>query len=113
LAGVAVVIAIGECAQFVVLGTIVADLAPSRLLGRYMSLYGLSFTAGVALGPAVGGALLATSPDAVWWGGAVAAALIGACLLRLGDRIPDPLVQVECPPPQAVSAADMDSASHS
>jgi hypothetical protein len=32
-----------------------------------MSLYGLSFTAGVALSPAVGGALLATSPDAVWW----------------------------------------------
>jgi predicted MFS family arabinose efflux permease len=41
-----------------------------------MSLYGLSFTAGVALGPAVGGALLATSPDAVWWGGALAVALI-------------------------------------
>jgi MFS family permease len=113
LAGVAVVIAIGECAQFVVLGTIVADLAPSRLLGRYMSVYGLSFTAGVALGPAVGGVLLATSPNAVWWGGALAAALIGAGLLRLGDRIPDPLVQVECPPPQAVSAADMDAASHS
>ena len=51
---------------------IVADLAPPRLFGRYMSLYGLSFTAGVALGPAVGGALLATSPDADWWGGALA-----------------------------------------
>jgi MFS family permease len=110
LAGVAIVIAIGECAQFVVLGTIVADLAPPHLLGRYMSLYGLSFTAGVALGPAVGGALLATSPDAVWWGGALAAALIGAGLLRLGDRIPDPLLQAHCPPPQAVSAVDMDSA---
>jgi MFS family permease len=92
LVGVAIVIAIGECAQFVVLGTIVADLAPPHLLGRYMSLYGLSFTAGVALGPAVGGALLATSPDAIWWGGALAAALIGAGLLRLGDRIPDPLL---------------------
>ena len=73
-------IAIGECAQFIVTGTIVADLAPPHLLGRYMSLYGLTFTAGVALGPAVGGALLATSPDAVWWGGALTAALIGpAC----------------------------------
>jgi len=56
LAGVAIVIAIGECAQFIVLGPIVADLAPPHLLGRYMSLYGLAFTAGVALGPAVGGA---------------------------------------------------------
>ena len=100
LAGVAIVIAIGECAQFVVLGPLVAELAPPRLLGRYMSLYGLTFTAGVALGPAVGGALLATSPDAVWWGGALAVALTGAGLLRLGDRIPDPLVQAQSSPPQ-------------
>ena len=106
-------IAIGECAQFIVLGPIVADLAPPHLLGRYMSLYGLSFTAGVALGPAVGGALLATSPDAVWWGGALAVALTGAGLLRLGDRIPDPLLQAQCPAPQAISAPDMDSARHS
>jgi MFS family permease len=110
LAGVAIVIAIGECAQFIVTGTIVADLAPPHLLGRYMSLYGLSFTAGVALGPAAGGALLATSPDAVWWGGALTVALTGAGLLRLGDRIPDPLRQAQCPPPHAVSAADMDAA---
>jgi MFS family permease len=113
LAGVAVVIAIGECAQFIVLGTIVADLAPPQLLGRYMSLYGLSFTAGVALGPAVGGPLLASSPDAVWWGGALAAALTGAGLLRLGDRIPDPLVRKQCPAPQAASPASMDSTGHS
>jgi MFS family permease len=106
LAGVAIVIAIGECGQFIVLGTIVADLAPPHLLGRYMSLYGLTFMAGVALGPAVGGALLATSPDAIWWGGALTLALTGAGLLRLGDRIPDPLLQAQCPPPQTVSAAD-------
>jgi MFS family permease len=93
LAGVAIVIAIGECAQFVVLGPVVAELAPPHLLGRYMSLYGLSFTVGVALGPAVGGALLATSPDAVWWGGALMLALTGAVFLRLGVRIPDPLLQ--------------------
>jgi len=96
-----------------VLGPIIADLAPPHLLGRYMSLYGLSFTAGVALGPAVGGALLATSPDAVWWGGALAAALTGAGLLRLGDQIPDPLLQTQGPQPQAVSTAEMDSACHS
>jgi hypothetical protein len=34
-------------------------------------------------------------------------------LLRLGDRIPDPLLQAQCPPPQAVSAADMDADRHS
>jgi MFS family permease len=109
LAGVAIVIAIGECAQFIVLGPIVADLAPPHLLGRYMSLYGLSFMAGVALGPAVGGALLATSPDAVWWGGALALAVTGAGLLRLGDRIPDPLSQTQYPPPQAAPEARLGS----
>jgi MFS family permease len=100
LAGVAIVIAIGECAQFVVLGPLVAELAPPGLLGRYMSLYGLSFTAGVALGPAVGGTLLATSPDAVWWGGALALALTAAGFLRLGHRIPDPLLQTKSQPLQ-------------
>src|SRR5204862_464532 len=63
LAGVAIVIAIAECGQFIVLGPLVAEIAPPHLLGRYMSLYQLSFMVGVALGPAVGGVLLATSPD--------------------------------------------------
>jgi MFS family permease len=98
LAGVAIVIAIAECAQFIVVGPLVAELAPPHLLGRYMSLYGLSFTVGVALGPAVGGALLATSPDAIWWGGAIALAVTGAGLLRLGDRIPDPLLKTSRAP---------------
>ena len=95
LAGVAIVIAIGECAHSTVLGPLVADLAPPHLLGRYMSLYSLTFTAALALGPAVGGAMLATSPDVVWWGGALTAALIGAGFLRLGDRVPDPLLQTQ------------------
>jgi MFS family permease len=90
-AGVAIVIAIGECVQSTLLGPLVADLAPPHLLGRYMSLYSLTFTAALALGPAVGGAVLATSPDAVWWGGALVAAVIGAGFLLSGDRIPEPL----------------------
>ena len=101
LIGVAIVIAIGECAQFIVLGPVVAELAPPQLLGRYMSLYGLSFMVGVALGPAVGGTLLATSPDAVWWGGSFALALTGVGFLRLGHRIPDPLLQTKSQPMEA------------
>jgi MFS family permease len=91
LAGVAIVFAIGECFHLVVLGPLVADMAPAHLLGRYLSVFGLIFTASQALGPAIGGFLLQASPDAVWWGGALAAVLAGAVLLRLGDRIPDPL----------------------
>jgi MFS family permease len=89
LAGVATVFAIGECVHGVVLGPLVADLAPPHLLGRYISLYRLVVTGGFALGPAIGGALLATSPDVIWWGGGLVAAAIGAGFLLAGDRIPD------------------------
>jgi len=91
LAGVATVFAVGECIHAVVLGPLVADLAPPHLLGRYISVYTLMATGGLALGPAIGGAVLATSPDAVWWGGALVAAVIAAGFLLSGDRIPEPL----------------------
>jgi MFS family permease len=90
LVGVAIVFAIGECVHTNVLGPLVADMAPAHLLGRYLSLYSLTFTISLALGPAIGGLLLQTSADAIWWGGALAAVLAGAILLQLGDRIPDP-----------------------
>jgi MFS family permease len=91
LAGVAIVLASAEIAHILVLGPLVADMAPAHLLGRYLSLYSLTFTGSLALGPAIGGFLLQTNPDAIWWGGALAAVLAGAVLLRLGDRIPDPV----------------------
>jgi len=103
LAGVAIVFAIGECIHNVVLGPLVADLAPPHLLGRYMSLYRLVVTGGLALGPAIGGALLTVSPDAIWWGGAVVSAVVGAGFLLAGDRIPDPLHQA---PSRVVSAPE-------
>jgi MFS family permease len=105
LAGVAIVFAVGECAHILVLGPLVADMAPPHLLGRYMSLYSLTFSLSLALGPAVGGVLLQTSPDAVWWGGAVAAMVAGVVLLRLGDRIPDPLREARSRATQATGAA--------
>jgi MFS family permease len=91
LVGVAIVFALGEIAHILVLGPLVADMAPAHLLGRYLSLYSLTFTLSLAIGPAIGGLLLTTAPDAIWWGGAIAAVLAGTVLLRLGDRIPDPL----------------------
>jgi MFS family permease len=95
LAGVAIVFAIGECVHILALGPLVADMAPAHLLGRYLSLYNLTFSISLALGPAIGGFLLQTSPDAIWWGGALAAVLAGVVLLRLGGRIPDPLREAQ------------------
>src|SRR4051794_3982286 len=93
LAGTAVVFACGEIAHTLVLGPLVADMAPAHLLGRYLSVYSLTFTGSLAVGPAIGGLLLQTSPDAIWWGGALAALLAGAVLVQLDDRIPDPIHQ--------------------
>ena len=101
LVGVAIVLALGEIAHILVLGPLVADMAPEHLLGRYLSLYTLTFTGSLALGPAIGGLLLQNSPDAIWWGGALAVLLAGAVLLQLGDRIPDPLRQDPAPATRA------------
>jgi MFS family permease len=103
LAGVAIVFAIAECVHILVLGPLVADMAPAHLLGRYLSLYSLTFTLSLAIGPAIGGLLLQRAPDAIWWGGALAAVLAGAVLLRVGDRIPDPLHEA---PPSHASAPE-------
>jgi MFS family permease len=103
LVGVAMVFATGEILHILVLGPLVADMAPAHLLGRYLSLYSLTFTGSLALGPAIGGVLLQTNPDAIWWGGALAVVLAGIFLLRLGDRIPDPLHEA---PSRAASAPE-------
>src|SRR5438270_1745528 len=103
LVGVGIVFALGEIAHILVLGPLVADMAPAHLLGRYLSLYSLTFTLSLAIGPAIGGVLLQGAPDAIWWGGALAAVLAGAVLLRLGDRIPHPLHEG---PPRLTAAAE-------
>jgi MFS family permease len=105
LVGVAIVFALGEVVHILVLGPLVSDMAPAHLLGRYLSLYSLTFTLSLALGPAIGGLLLQNSPDAIWWGGALAAVLAGVVLLRLGDRIPDPLDEAPSHPAAATEAA--------
>jgi MFS family permease len=105
LVGVAIVLACGEIAHILVLGPLVADMAPAHLLGRYLSLYTLTFTGSLALGPAIGGVLLQTNPNAIWWGGALAALIAGAVLLGLGDRIPDPLHEAPAPLASAPEAA--------
>ncbi len=100
LCAVSTVIAIGECVHSIVLGPLVADLAPPHLLGRYISVFSLAVTGGFAIGPAIGGEVLAISPNAVWWGGALVAGVIGAGALLAGDRIPDaPLAANEAAPP--------------
>ena len=72
-----VVFALGECLHGAVQAPLVVDLAEPRLLGRYMALSALSWQVGFALGPAVGGFVLAVSPSGVWVGAAALCALGG------------------------------------
>jgi MFS family permease len=57
---------LGECLYASTMGPITADLAEPALLGRYMAVSSLSWSAGGVIGPAVGGWLLGHSGTLLW-----------------------------------------------
>jgi dipeptide/tripeptide permease len=59
--------------------TVSMTLAPERLRGRYLSLFGLSLSVQEAIGPVLVTALIAASPDLAWF--VLAALLVLGCLL--------------------------------
>ena len=62
-----------------------AELAPVRLRGTYLALFGCCFGAAYGVSPVVAGALLETRlPHVIWTVQLVAAALAGVGLLLLG-----------------------------
>jgi MFS family permease len=89
LIGAMAIFAVGECLHGAVHAPLVSDLAEPSLLGRYMALSALSWQIGFALGPAVGGFVLAYSPNAVWLGAAAFCALGGALAFAVEGTLPD------------------------
>lgn len=86
-AGAVVVWTLGEIAGAALASSIVADLAPPELRGRYSGLYGMTFGAAAILAPILGTATLGTAgPHALWAG----CALLGlaAALATLSLRGP-------------------------
>jgi MFS family permease len=80
--------ALGECLHGAVHVPLAADLAPARLVGRYMALSSQSWQVGWIVGPAVGGVILQHDPYALW-PLAAAANLVGAAYaLGLERRLP-------------------------
>jgi len=73
-----VVFGVGEVLQGPTQGALVADLAPTRVRGRYFALSSMSWSLGSVLGPAVGGPVLGWHPSLLW---PLAA---GVCLLAAG-----------------------------
>jgi MFS family permease len=99
---VMVVFAIGQCLHGAVAAPLVADLAEPRLMGRYMALNALSWQIGFALGPALGGAGLAVSPNGVWIAAAALCTIAAACTLAVEGTLPSRARRT--PIPAAVSA---------
>ena len=89
LCGASLVFAVGECLHGAIQAPMTADLAPPRLLGRYLALSSLSWQVGWIVGPAAGGFALQHAPLALW---PLAAAANVACAfwaLGLERRIPE------------------------
>jgi MFS family permease len=88
LAGGMLVFALGECLHGAIHAPLGVDLAPPRLLGRYVALSSLSWQVGWIVGPAAGGFMLQHAPLLLW---PIAAAVNVACAvyaLALERRLP-------------------------
>ncbi|HVN61894.1 MAG TPA: MFS transporter [Gaiellaceae bacterium] len=91
MTGATLIFAVGECLQGPTQGALVADMAPSRLSGRYFALSSMSWSTGAILGPAIGAPLLGWKPNAVWPLAACACLLAGAGCLALERHLPPAL----------------------
>ncbi len=66
---------------------LVAGLAPPRLRGRYIGIFGLAFSVGYLVAPLAGTRLLAHGPPVLWLSCAAACAVAAAWQLALGPAI--------------------------
>ena len=105
MVGATLIFAVGECLQGPTQGALVADMAPTRLSGRYFALSSMSWSTGAILGPAIGGPLLGWKPNAVWPLAACACLLAGAGCLALERHLPPALRRTPRVAPGFVPAA--------
>jgi MFS family permease len=82
---------LASCVHGPTQAALVADLAPTRLRGRYMALSSVSREIGFVIGPAIGGAILAVEPLALWPIAAAALAVSVVAVLRTEGRLPPAL----------------------
>jgi predicted MFS family arabinose efflux permease len=88
LAVTALVFALGECLHGTIHVPLAADLAPARLIGRYMAFSSQSWQVGWIAGPAIGGFILQHEPYALWPLAAAANLAGAAWALGLERRLP-------------------------
>jgi len=88
-----VILTIGEMIMIPTSTALTANLAPADMRGRYMSIYGLTWSIGFGIGPVLGGYLNDNlAPVAIWYAGLALAlvAALGFILLARSVREPKP-----------------------
>jgi MFS family permease len=84
-----VIATIGELIVVPTSTTLTADLAPPEMRGRYMSIYNLTHSLGIGLGPVIGGLLNDhVAPVAIWYGGLTIGLLAVAGFVRMARSSP-------------------------
>jgi MFS family permease len=83
------VFALGECLHGAIHAPLSVDLAPPRLVGRYLAASSISWQIGWIVGPAAGGFLLQHRPLLLWPLAAAANLVFAAAALRLERRLPE------------------------
>jgi MFS family permease len=90
------VFTLGEMLAMPMASAYIADLAPASMRGRYMGVYGMTWTLALIVGPTAGMALMNAAPSALWLSAAGLGAL--AALLILGAPGPFRARQSAVPP---------------
>ncbi len=88
LAAAMIVFAVGECLHGAIHAPLSVDLAPPRMLGRYIAAASLSWQIGWIIGPAGGGFLLQHAPLLLWPLAAAINLVCSAAALALERRLP-------------------------
>jgi len=82
-----IIITIGELIIVPTSSTYVANLAPANMRGRYMSIYSLTWSLSIGIGPLLGGFLSDNfGPPATWYGGFLIGAISTATFFLI-ERI--------------------------
>jgi MFS family permease len=89
LSGASLVFAVGECLHGAIHAPLGVDLAPPRLLGRYLALSSLSWQVGWIIGPAGGGFMLQHAPLLLWPIAAGVNLVCAGAALVLERRLPE------------------------
>lgn len=81
---------VGEMCAMPMASAYVADLAPVTMRGRYMGIYGMTWTLALIVGPASGMALMNAAPAALWLASAGLGVLAALLILGSGAAVRAP-----------------------